>query len=264
MLVRIRLNFRHPSSTSPASTPPPALSLRERFWKEYWQLAGQPDENADSGEKLIHKNFTTMLKELLQQGRERSFTSKLAGRGKLDINLITIEYGTIELLLNILGVDSGIMQQMLLAALVAYSPIAFNRSTNTHPSVAMTAEVDLISSPVESAQGMKPLALLGSSLLVPVLLALAVLYFAFSALTEAHKQAHQESENAKDRALKLVEAQMVENAKLSSSLAQTANGTMILLKELHKQLIGKGQRASLPEPPSVTPGSGTTPKGEAK
>jgi hypothetical protein len=249
MLVRIRLYFQYPiSSTS-------GLSLRERFWKEYWQLAGKIDETANSGEKLIREKFANNIKRLVQEGHD----PPPEWAKKLEVRFVTIEYGSAEPILSILGVDSGIIQQTLVAALVRYSPMAFNESTDS--SVAMTADVDLISLPAESARerGIKPLALLSSSLLVPVLLALVVLYFAFSALTEAQKQAHQENENAKDRALKLVEAQMEQNTRLSGSLAQTASSAMTLLKELHHQLIGKSQNAGLPGSSSVNSGSDTAP-----
>jgi hypothetical protein len=229
MLVRVRLDFRHPSQTLESNLP-------TSFWEEYRLRSGR-EVSHQEGEFLIHERFSSRLhthvvRAMVAEKSLRAFRD-------LGIQLVSIEYGSIALLLEVLGIDSALIREAAMAAIAAYSPLAFNESVGG--SISMTAEVagfplasgkrEVVTSgavgvdmfPRTSADTWtNRLALASTSLLVPVVLALFICFVALSAVMDSSRQVHEESENAKNRQLEVLKAQMGQNATLSTALNDAA------------------------------------------
>jgi len=181
MLVIVRLHLK--SAQEPTDT-------RQKFWSEYAKLSGLAAITPEQGEAKIKQTFLQLLSSQINSEIRRSrlrVRSRLRDKltsfiryghlwvthRRITIELIAIQYGSIEFVMNILGLDSETMTEKALDILALYSPVAFNQSLGG--TATLTADVDSpitadFDSPISQKRAVAPLAVLGSSLLVPLIL----------------------------------------------------------------------------------------------
>lgn len=152
----------------------------------------------------------------------------------LKIRLAGIRYGSIELILDILGIDKDALKQLVVDALVFYSPDAFNSAIGGDtPLIAHAyATSEVIETGAARATGRLPLML--TSLLVPLTLALLVCYFAFNAITEEQRGLREERQALRTDQSRNLQTLAEQNAKLSSSLVEGAKSAAVAAKELEQ------------------------------
>jgi hypothetical protein len=240
MRVIVRLYFAR--SRRPTST-------RESFWYEY---ANQSETSSERSERDT-EDFARRAEESIMSGfvrrlranilsrevyrRTYSIWSSLGLRGssifeRIKIDLVAIEYNSLDLILNVLGIDNETIRSTVLEAIELYSPLAI------YDCVGRTAD---LSSEVIAPQNEIPkgspkalLAVMGTSLLIPCILALLVCYFTFKALTEELEGVRAERQAAKLEQTEMLKVIADQNTKLSASLVEASKNSAGNAKELEQ------------------------------
>ncbi len=210
-------------------------NTREKFWSAFFRSKPSDAKTPEYWELLLKNKFAPALETRMNA----AYSSPGSGINALrrlqalayaggvtqpfQIELVEIRYGSVDLLLNILGVDQKTLAEGFLNLLAFYSPLVFNEVLQTD--VPMTARIEMNAPlPLSPNNTSKPWALMQTSLLVPVLLALGVTYFAFEGMRDRLKAIDEERNALRQEHTKLLTAVVDQNGKLASAvLARVAD-----------------------------------------
>ena len=248
MLVSLRLSLTDAIESTNTSA---------SFWDEYVRLSETSGPGVDRSASAATERIRTRFAERLEMYVNRSLEREIEGlperlsiaryvatvkrtvaavyqfRRPIGIKLLHIRYGSIELVLSMLGIDNEALKELVLEALTIYAPIAFNDVAGGNAEL----EASFTNPPATQAttkQPTKTLALLQASLLVPVVLALAVCYVAFEALKEEMKGLRSESQSLRLERIEIVKAITEQNVKISGSIVEAAKSAVVQAKELEQ------------------------------
>jgi hypothetical protein len=258
MRVALRLDFSSTAASSPSS------SARENFWKEYARRNGG-EYGPEAGERILydklpsklHEQISHDLEDAAQAIRPSPFQSILPGSQRrykslrnsiadLKIQVLDIQYGSIELFLSILGIDGETARHIVLQTLAIYSPVAFNQSLGGKAVLQARAEAPS-DMPENAGTGAIPFVAAATSLLVPCGLALAVWFVAYNALTEELKEIRAERAAMSQQQTEALKAIAAENVKLSAMLIEASKGAAATANELEQQQLALVRLRALSE-----------------
>jgi hypothetical protein len=267
--MRVKVKLTLPKPEPPFPEPPSSELPRSSFWNTYSRLSGVPGTFIEpyAAENIIRSSFAEQLSGLLNRDLSQAYSERRQASRfmplrrpppHVEVKLIGLRYASLELFLNILGIDSDFARQTVLSALEFYAPIALNNTVGgTAP---LEAEVVYPGESVPKERDVTKL--LQASLLVPVVLVLGICYVAFTAIGDEWKGLRQERETLLADRAKIIasifdnNARILEaNTKLSGELLQAAKSAASDSKAtetLNAQIMTARARAlGLLAPPNV-------------
>jgi hypothetical protein len=269
--VEIRLSFELLAAARPTNS-------REAFWREYIDQSTRDDysEGEDDSSLMESRLYSGFLPEINRAIR-RHFHGRDAGGDGLYIDLRTqsledmrsltltiarIDYHSLEMVLSVLGLSDGALLPAVAAALEIYGPDSFYRAfpQRRQPALRASAQVVGVNFPnVQSTVGTETKtegalsriwAIANTSLLVPVLLTLAVLYVAFGAVSDESKELHRERTALQASLTDFTKAMLEQDRDLAQTNSRSANDIANVMKELRKvQMDGLKSKPSIGEAP---------------
>jgi len=214
---------------------------REKFWQQLRPFL--PDVHtgaaysASSMELLVKQKFPERLEAHIRQEVQSAYERINKPAPLIAMRLVGIHYGSIKPILEMTGIDGSALRDFVLSMLTIYSPIAFAEVFNAPP-IAMSADVRLIQDELRletsttsradivshsAAAGREALSrawIIGNtSLVVPVLLAMAICYFVFTALNHELEATRSQAALAQAERVELIKALQAQNAKLAELVA---------------------------------------------
>lgn len=153
-------------------------------------------------------------------------TETTANAPKIGIRLVAVEYGSIKPILDIIGIENSDIRDFVLMTLSIYAPPAFNLalSSNVHTVArasvlgnvpAGSAGTTLVGQASDAASRMWMIA--NGTLILPVVLALLVVYFWQAALLQERNELSKRAETLTAERKNVVDALTSQNQGLSSS-----------------------------------------------
>jgi len=176
MRVEVRLELR--DATRPTYS-------REIFWDEYKKAPGGMSFDGDQGETKLREKFASVVEDLINQRHEQL-------RRQITVMLTDMDYGGIEFILDIFGIDNEFMKDQLLYALELYCPLAFNQVLGSNVSLFTLVRHPMAIQIDSQKHAARVWTSAQTSLLVPVILALGVLYVASTILDKHNDRESQE------------------------------------------------------------------------
>jgi hypothetical protein len=192
---------------------------RESFWTTYNSLSftGSPEPTQDdirAKEEQIRTEFPWILRRKLLAALAGEDETKLIRKAKtnglrkrLQIIVSKIEYNSLDILLDLIGIDQKDMYDIAFSLIEMHTPAALNEAIGNNR-VNLTYDFVRLDDVHEDLNG-EPAGNLSrfwknanGALLLPVLLALVVLYMAFLAETEFLKDLRTEQRAYAERAIK--------------------------------------------------------------
>jgi len=200
----------------------------------------------DRYEGQFKLGFPVILERLINEEIEQTLsfrgTDEIAALRKIKIRLVAIQYSTIKPVLDILGIENADLRDFVLMSLSIYAPQAFNQAMSTNfdmfASATVLGDIPAIGSatpnPTLSARTSDVVSrtwmIANGTLVVPVLLSLAVLYFAF-------KESSSQATDLKVERTEIVKALAEQNKAISASLAEQAKQASANSKSIQDALI---------------------------
>lgn len=214
MFTKVRIDLRDAFETE----------TREQFWNAFFDSAGLEGRSRDLGEEnQLRAKFPKILEEYLNHiygpfSRFDKFSIQIFPRAlrRIKIDLVDIQYGSADLLLNIIGVDDKMLAQGFWQVLEYYCPIAFNEVFGTSVPLHASAEWKMGTASANNPAKNK-LNIVAASLLTPVILALAIIYVAFGAMNERVRAVDEERKSIREEHTKILSAIMLQNEKFASA-----------------------------------------------
>jgi hypothetical protein len=217
---------------------------RAPFWRTFEEkrLGGGERRESDLDPSLIDNyegqfklRFPRILEQLVNSEIERALGSRTADHEaekaavppKIKIRLVAVQYASIKPILDILGIENADLRDFVLMSLSIYVPQAFNQAMNTNldmvASATLLGDVPTIRSgtpsPTLSARTNDVVSrtwmIANGTLVVPVLLSLAVFYFAF-------KESSSQATDLKAERTEIVKALTEQNKAISASIVEQA------------------------------------------
>jgi hypothetical protein len=233
--LRLAINAKGPDSASE--------DAKNKFWEDFRRVGGntESDYSLDQNLRLrFPRLLEVQINRDLHSSQSELFRALPFRFGpRIRIKVVNVSYGSIEFLLNILGITNETIQRQVLDALIAFAPVAFNETFNSD--VSLEPQTQVVSGSIEGKMRTSGTlwALMNGSLLIPIGLTLYVLYVTFNAL-EVEK-----SELKKERS-ELFAAIAKQNAELSvaivnqsKNLGESARAMQNLQSYLVQQLSDK-------------------------
>jgi hypothetical protein len=180
--MRAVVTFEIRLSESPTVT-------RDSFWRMFANLSSITTSQPSTLEDQFRRKFPPTLTRLINEElNSRTWSRQLLPWKRIRIGLQAIHYGSLEAFLNVLGIDSEDLRDTVVEPLEYYSPIAFDEVFAPYGPVQVDATVTRAEAYTEpkKRQWLWP-AYLGTSLLTPVALALAICYVVFKDVSEQQK-----------------------------------------------------------------------------
>lgn len=230
---------------------------KKDFWGQFESLNQGEISNPDKVYRIEHdvaeryeNKFRLRFPEILQseinneldllsgEGVDPSKTEKTASKGRkgtdrtveiqrIKVRLMAVDYGSLKSVLEIVGVDSPAIRDFVIMAVGVFAPIAFRSALQTD--LTVSADVSVIHdgniksrNKVEGSKiysvADKAWLIANTSLLVPVLLALAVLYYANLATRDEINADRAAATEIMNSSANLVKTLTDQNNRLSTSL----------------------------------------------
>jgi|tagenome__1003787_1003787.scaffolds.fasta_scaffold20688332_2 hypothetical protein len=244
---------------------PNSVSGRTAFWTSFEakRTGGVVSSDLslsviDNHERQFKQKFPRTLERLVNDEIESALGSRTASEStettdkvgttekaaspKIKMRLVTVQYGCIKPTLDIVGVSNADLRDFILMSLSIYAPQAFNRSMGTNldmqASTTLLGDMPEIRSPTPSSTlsdrssevVSRAWMIANGSLVVPVLLALAVFYFAF-------KESSLQATDLKTERTEIVKALAEQNKAISVSTVEQAKQASANAKALQDALI---------------------------
>jgi hypothetical protein len=161
---------------------------------------------------------------------------------KIKIRLVAVQYGSIKPVLDMLGIENADLRDFVLMSLSIYAPQAFNQAMDTNLDMRASAVVLGDVPEIRSGTPSPTLSrtndvvsrtwmIVNGTLVVPVLLSLAVLYFAF-------KDSSSQADALKTERTEIVKAVVEQNKAISTSIVEQAKQAATNSKAMQDVLIG--------------------------
>ncbi|SFK31167.1 hypothetical protein [Bradyrhizobium sp. Gha] len=206
---------------------------------------------ADKYERTFRAAFPKILENLVNEEIAKAFGSRTEDQDQrsrivlptIRLRLVTIEYSSIKPILDVIGMENSDLRDFVLLSLNIYAPQAFNMAMNSNVGLRASASAlgDVPPVPVEPKSpsslsnrsndlASRAWMIANASLVVPVLLALLVLYFAF-------KDVSSEATDLKTERAKIVEAVTDQNKAISNAIVDLSKQAATNSKALQDALI---------------------------
>lgn len=216
---------------------------RAEFWRAFWGDGDSIDADyrAQESEERIRYQFGKQLAFLIG----KNFDGKIS---PLEIRVQAIRYGSIELLLNVLGPEE-MMREMFWTALEFYAPQAFNETLGA--SVELHAQV-IMRDGFPYKKETKMVAEERSMVVAraaPLFVGLIIWAVTFYAMIEEKKLAAEERKWMNEEHTKILTTLMTQNATLSTALTQRVSTTNALEQATTRQLLSNMGAPPLPPAP---------------
>jgi hypothetical protein len=203
----------------------------ELFWDGFRKLDGRdgPDEfpSEESGfwEEQLREEFAPTLQRLLNGPDSEEKASRRPG---IEVRFRYLSYGSIKFILELLGVDNDVMKDGLLFALEAFAPLAFNDVLGSNVPLHSTVRNLTMGASMEKREFVTRMqSAMQVSLLVPVLLALGVLYVASNMLMKEHETLSAERSE-------FVKALISRNESFSNGIVEQAKSSIATAKAMEE------------------------------
>ena len=203
---------------------------RNSFWATYWDIAGSAPSGGELGgivrsspedsEASLRRNFGRALKDLISlrdiEGARRRRV--LFGfPADLEIHVRGINYGSIEILLAIIGGEE-LITEMFWSVLEFYAPKAFNKAMGA-TGVPMQAKLVHTAGPEKSGKLERLLTVSQTPLVAWVVLLIGVIYFGYLYLEKVEKENDRLNTNYNSLVLKVIDQNIATANSLISKLA---------------------------------------------
>jgi len=223
---------------------------RGRFLDERPDL---PHETIQEWERKFRLGFPLALQRLVNQEIAdawalRNETGRLP-QPEITVRLIAVQYGSIAPILDIIGVQSTDIRDFVLLALSVYSPAAFNEALGSDFGLRASVEV-LGDVPTKSNEkNIAPLLgrssdaigrawiIANSSLVLPVVLALLVVYYLHQGLLQEKKDFLERDKDLRSERTENMKAIVDQNKLISASIVDHAKQTVVNEKAMQDALI---------------------------
>jgi hypothetical protein len=201
---------------------------------------GDPEEQslADELEQKFVSQFPVLLQKRVNEEVTRTFTShpKLPRAPTIAVRLVTFDYASLDTVLDLTGIDNAALRDFVISVLTIYSPPIFREVVDA-PNVYVRADVNVISddldipgdtrevssglaAPTRTSDALDRTWLIANtSLVVPVLLALAICYYFFVALNHELEATRAQAALAQSERAEVIKALQAQNAKLAELVA---------------------------------------------
>jgi hypothetical protein len=254
-----------------------------------------PSRRADEMEGYIRGGFAAHINRSIGEhfGVDRyweRFPGKRSGDAPganpfkyLTLTVARIDYGSLHVLLDVFGLDNESLLPLVAAALEVYAPQAMNNAMpgRSVPMAAIAAAEDggpplmpttssanlpvtpddsvaLTSAKERAAQRLWQI--VNSTLLVPVILALAVLYIFGTMFAEAVKHSQADGRALQQQSADLIKVISEQNATLARTLTQVSGDISRVMKDVQQQQI-ESVKAKPPSTPASPQPSTSAAKG---
>lgn len=203
------------------------------------ELSSEQKQEADRLEREFGERFPYLLERRINTEVGRTFAAHPRRRRAptIAVTLISIEYHSLHTLLELSGIDNAALRDFVISVLNIYSPPIFREIVDAQPDVRINANATVVADDLEivgnsnSARAGAEVAskatealdrawwISNTSLVVPVLLALAIFYYAFNALLHEMEAARTQAALAQTERAGLINALQAQNAKLAELVA---------------------------------------------
>lgn len=240
------------------------------FWREYRRLSqlgerhGEIPWDDDYLEGYLLARIQVRLNRALKRHFGPGLEKEPSGRylddipqefSHLTLRISRVEYSSLELLIDVLGLNDGKLLPLIVAALEIYAPEELSnalpgRDTPFRPSVHVVewpveatptmqqpTVVPAVRAPEESdrfAAIRKISSIANLSLLLPVVLGMAVLYAASSALSEHEKENFKDRADMRAQTTALINATVERNKTLEGALKEVLASAAQVIQETHR------------------------------
>ncbi len=241
---------------------------KEAFWYEYVRLSGYESSRLDEShpdflEGHVFSSFQARLNRAVKRHFSDTHWKEFRESPalidpdiqRLTLRVVRVEYSSLDVLIEILGLNNGALLPLVAAALEIYAPeelsgalpgshVAFRSSVRfvDWPKEAHPIKEALVPAPPNALlEANGPLGSLrriwqiaNLSLLLPVLLSLGVLYLTFASLGENEKEIAREREHLRNQASMLINATIERNKVLESTLKDVLGSASQVIREAHR------------------------------
>jgi hypothetical protein len=205
---------------------------------------------ADQYEKDFGASFPKILENLVNEEIAKTFGSR-TGKGDrkrkvvlptIKIRLVTIQYGSIQPILDVIGIENIDLRDFVLLSLSIYAPQALNVAMGSNVGLRASASVlgdvpsiqsqsnNLSLSSRSNDLASRAWMIANGSLVVPVLLSLALMYFAL-------KEVSLQATDLKTERTKIVEAVTDQNKTISNAIVDLSKQAATNSKSMQDALI---------------------------
>jgi hypothetical protein len=236
MLMRARIELTEAGIKTPT---------RELFWNEFQRLAGTESSSALSNpqgnERALYQRLPSNLEDYLNgpaaYGGLRlrsSFARRVRsvfGGDRVQVKIKGISYGSLDALLEIVGVSRDTAQDTVLSLLEIYLPVAVNDVFNT--TVSMDATVTSVGDATiaDAGRAARIQRLITSTLLLPLGLALGVCYLVFFEMRKEMDSLKAREDKLITEASSMFGKLLEQNASLSKTILERAQDENKKLKD---------------------------------
>jgi hypothetical protein len=242
---------------------------KQDFWRSFEQNRDQKPlseadsfspERANQYERQFREEFARKLERHINEEIDRAEAEgsdllrprkgyiRISG---IKVRLVTVHYGSIKAILDIIGVDNSDLRDFVLMALEIYSPLAFQEAFDTQVDVRAQAEFLGGTPPMPPGNTGGMAGLLNpifvrsvTSILIPVAVALVICFIVFDALMRELDAVHREAAGVRTERIEIVKALVDQNKSISTSLVEYTKGSTAsaramedLLASLVKRLV---------------------------
>jgi hypothetical protein len=193
-------------------------------------------------EEKFRSNFPGKLEEnvnlFLPTVAARTWRRRVA---PIRVKLVSIQYGSIKPILDIVGIENSDIQNFVLTALSVYAPTAFNEALGSH--VDIEVGVPEVLDEAQSATtrtndvATRAWAITNFTLVVPVVLSLLVVYYAYSGLLHELEGLRSQATEIRLERSDIVKALVEQNRALSASNSDQAKQALANAKVMQEALV---------------------------
>jgi hypothetical protein len=242
MLVSVRfwIKGRGPSADSP-----------ESFWSAFQEA--NPKHISGSGreeyESKLRKRFPTALEKRLNERLHENWNAdikrrfswrlflKWLGPPRVEVSIVKIRYGSIELILSLLGISNDAMRDFILGELGAFAIGAFNEALDSNAALDVTIDPEIQGTGLDRQTMNRTWLILNTSLVVPVLIAAAICYYWSNGLLHQLDGLREESKELRTERTEIVKALVDQNTKISATIVEHAKSSVASAKAMETLLV---------------------------
>jgi hypothetical protein len=218
------------------------------FWRDFESRHLQTDKDrldgfdisrANEYEALFRERFPGALERQVNDEIRRVWSDRPEARRtqvpKIRIRLLTVEYGSIKSVFDIIGVDNSDLRDFIVLALQIYSPLAFRTALDTAVTVMPSVEILGDDPPIRATANVPARRAIESinqawiisntSLLIPVGLAIFICYYVFTSLAHELESVRSEAAAVRAERTDIVKALVDQNTKISASIVEHAKSS---------------------------------------